>query len=179
MTAMSYVLNMTVALGGWIGLKARSRRNELNAMSLTVKEKELVSVGASLAAGCKFCADFHFREVQRAGASDDEIRKAMMDAIAVRDRAKSIMERHGLKLLALKLRRAAADEDDAESVGATDRMTELVSVAAAFAVNCTSSLDRHLAGAKSVGVTDEEVEDVIHLARFIKAKADSLCCKRI
>ncbi len=148
-------------------------------MSLTHKEKELVSVGASLAAGCKLCANFHFKEVQRAGASDDEIRQAMMDAIAVRDKARSIMERHGLKLLGLKFRRAAADEDDAESVGETDRMKELVSVAAAFAVNCTSSLDKHLAGAQSVGVTVDEIQEVIDLARFIKGKADSLCCKRI
>lgn len=148
-------------------------------MSLTNKEKELVSVGASLAAGCKLCANFHFKEVQRAGASDDEIRQAMMDAIAVRDKARSIMERHGLKLLGLKFRRAADDDDDAESVGETDRMKALVSVAAAFAVNCTSSLDKHLAGAQSVGVTDDEIQEVIDVARFIKGKADSLCCKRI
>ncbi len=148
-------------------------------MSLTNKEKELVSVGASLAAGCKLCANFHFREVQRAGASDDEIRQAMMDAIAVRDKAQRIMERHGLKLLGLKLRRAAADVDDAESVREPGRMKELVSVAAAFAVNCTSSLEEHLAGARSVGVTDDEIEKVIGVARFIKGKADSLCCQRI
>lgn len=148
-------------------------------MSLTTKERELVSVGASLAAGCKLCANFHYKEVQRAGATDDEIRKAMMDAISVRDQAKKIMERHGLKLLGLKSRRAADDEDDSGSVNEANRMTALVSVAAAFAVNCTTSLDKHLTTARSVGVTDDEIKEVVDLARFIKGKADSLCCKRI
>lgn len=148
-------------------------------MSLTTKERELVSVGASLAAGCKLCANFHYKEAQRAGGSDDEIRQAMMDAMAVRDQAKKIMERHGLKLLGLKIRRASADADAPESVGDTNRMTELVAVAAAFAVNCTTSLDKHLATARSVGVADDEIKEVVDLARFIKGKADSLCCKRI
>ncbi len=58
-------------------------------------------------------------------------------------------------------------------------MTELVSVAAAFTVSCTSSLDKHLAAARSVGVSDDEIQEVVDLARFIKGKADSLCCKRI
>ncbi len=151
----------------------------VKSMSLTTKEKELVSVGASLATGCKLCANFHYKEVRKAGASDDEIRQAMMDAISVRDQAKKIMERHGLKLLGLKFRRTADDDDDSEGVAETNRMTELVSVAAAFAVNCTSSLDKHLVTARSVGVTDDEIQEVVDLARFIKGKADSLCCKRI
>jgi AhpD family alkylhydroperoxidase len=145
-------------------------------MSLTIKEKELTAVGASLAAGCKSCTDYHFKKVRGAGASDEEIKKAMTDAIAVRDEARKIMEWHGLKLLGLMFRRAEDEEDDAIE---TNRMTELVSVAAAFVVNCTSSLEKHLAAARDVGVTDDEIAAVVDLARFIKGKADSLCCKLI
>jgi AhpD family alkylhydroperoxidase len=106
-------------------------------MSLTPKEKELVSVGASLAAGCKLCANYHFKKVRKAGATDEEIEQAMTDAIAVRDSARRIMEWHGLKLLGRKLR-----GEDSETPGegkGNARITELVSIAAAFAVNCTSS----------------------------------------
>lgn len=145
-------------------------------MSLTIKERELVAVGASLAAGCKPCADLHFKKVRGAGASDDEIEAAMRDAIAVRDRARRIMEGHGFRLLGLKLRRTEEQNDDN---GDTTRMKELVSIGAAFVVNCTSSLDKHLAAARSVGVADEEVQAVTELATFIKGQADSLCCKLI
>ena len=146
-------------------------------MSLTAKEEELIAVGASLAAGCKTCTSFHFREVRGAGASDEEIERAMKVAIAVRDKAKTIMERHGFNLLGRKkLERA---EDDDAHVGETTRIDELVSIGAAYAVNCTSSLDRHLAAARGVSVSEDEIEAVVDLARFIKGTADSLCCKLI
>ncbi len=143
-------------------------------MPLSVKERELVAVGVSLAAGCKTCTNFHFKKVRGAGASDEEIEQAMTDAIAVRDKAKRIMQWHGLRLLGLG---KARDEEDASSE--TSRMTELVSVGAAFVVNCTSSLEKHLAAARDTGVADDEIEAVLDLSRFIKGKADSLCCKLI
>ena len=143
-------------------------------MPLSVKERELVAVGISLAAGCKTCTNFHFKKVRGAGASDEEIEQAMTDAIAVRDKAKRIMQWHGLRLLGLG---KARDEEDASSE--TSRMTELVSVGAAFVVNCTSSLEKHLAAARDTGVADDEIEAVLDLSRFIKGKADSLCCKLI
>jgi len=143
-------------------------------MPLSAKERELVAVGISLAAGCKTCTNFHFKKVRGAGASDEEIEQAMTDAIAVRDKAKRIMEWHGLRLLGLG---KARDDEDASLE--TNRMTELVSVGAAFAVNCTSSLEKHLAAARDIGVADDEIEAVLDLSRFIKGKADSLCCKLI
>lgn len=146
-------------------------------MSLTAKERELIAVGVSLAAGCKTCTDYHFKKVRAAGASDEEIEQAMTDAIVVRDKAKGIMEGHGFKLLGFK-RFGRTEEDDGDS-GETTRLRELVSVGAAYAVSCTSCLDKHLARARSVGVTDEELEAVVDLARFIRGRADSLCCKLI
>jgi len=146
-------------------------------MSLTVKERELVAVGVSLAAGCKPCTDYHLNRVRRAGASDEEIEQAMLDAIAVRDKAKRIMQRHGFKLLSFK--KVGRTEDDDDELGEPTRMRELVSVGAAYAVSCTSSLEGHVATARSVGVEDDEIEAVVGLARFIRGKADSLCCRLI
>ncbi len=146
-------------------------------MSLTVKERELVAVGVSLAAGCKPCTNYHLKKVRVAGASNEEIEKAVLDAIAVRDKAKTIMQRHGFKLLGLK--RAERTEDIDDQRGEPTRMTELVSVGAAYALSCTSSLEEHVATARSIGVEDNEIEAVVGLARFIRGKADSLCCKLI
>ena len=147
-------------------------------MSLTTKEKELVAVGVSLAAGCKSCTNYHFKKVRDAGASDEEIEQAMVDAIVVRDKAKKIMEGHGFKLLSLK-RFGRTEDDDDDEAGEPSRMGELVSVGAAYAVNCTSSMDKHIAAARSLGIADDEIEAVVELARFIKGRADSLCCKLI
>jgi AhpD family alkylhydroperoxidase len=147
-------------------------------MSLTLKDKELVSIGASLAAGCKTCINYHFAKVRKAGASDEEIQAAMEDAVRVRDDARKIMERHGFKLLGLF--RGAADETEIdEGPNKATRVGELVSIAAAFSVNCTSSVERHIAAARTLGVTEEEIEAAVDVARFIKGKAESLCCKLI
>ena len=70
-------------------------------MSLTIKEKELVCIGAAVATGCKPCTDYHFKKVREAGASDEEIKLAISDALSVRDSAKEIMENHGLKHLGI------------------------------------------------------------------------------
>lgn len=153
-------------------------------MSLTDKEGELVSVGASLAAGCKPCTNYHFRRVRAAGASDVEIAQAMSDAVSVRDSAQKIMETHGLKLLgAARKALGISDEDSADNGRGRDarttRVTELVSIAAALAVNCTSNLNRHIETARTLGVSDPEIQTVLDKASFIKGKADSFCCKRI
>jgi AhpD family alkylhydroperoxidase len=135
-------------------------------MSLTIKEKELVNIGASVATGCKPCTDYHFKELQQTGASDDEIRQAISDALSVRDSAKEVMESHGLRHLGIE-----KELDERDSTEGTTRIRELVSVAAAFAVNCTSNLQRHIAAARTVGITEDEIGSVLDAAVFIKGEA--------
>lgn len=135
-------------------------------MALTFKERELANVGASVATGCKPCTDYHFNKVREAGASDEEIRQAISDAMEVRDSAREIMESHGLKHLgiATDVHVRPRDED-------TTRIRELVSVASAFAVNCTTGVKRHIAAARAIGITEEEIQSVLDAAQFIKGEA--------
>lgn len=135
-------------------------------MSLSFKEKELVNIGASVATGCKPCTDYHFKKVREAGATDKEIKDAISFAMLVRDSAREIMESHGLKHLGI-----AADEDYHTELDTSTRIKELVSIAAAFAVNCTTNVKKHVAAAKTVGITEEEVESVLDAALFIKGEA--------
>ncbi len=137
-------------------------------MSLNFKEKELVAVGASVAAGCKPCTNYHFKKVQEAGAFDEEIKQAISDATSMRDSAKRIMEAHALKHLGI-----VEDVDENDGSENTTRIKELVSVASAFAVNCTSNLEKHIALAQNVGISDSEIKSVLELALFIKGKASS------
>jgi AhpD family alkylhydroperoxidase len=153
-------------------------------MSLTEKERELVSIGASIASGCQLCTEVHVKDARKAGATEEEIARAASDAVATRNRANRVMERHTLKVLGQKLLGLRAEvepgegEETADEDGRT-RIDELVSVAAAHAVNCEQILERHAARARALGVTDREITVVLRLSKFIKGKADSLCCKWI
>lgn len=135
-------------------------------MALTFKEKELVNIGASVATGCKPCTDYHFEKVREAGASDEEIEQAISDALAVRDSAREIMESHGLSHLGI-----AKSVEDSSRAYRTTRIQELVAVGAAFAVNCTTNLEKHLAAAQSLGITEDEIRSVLEAALFIKGEA--------
>jgi AhpD family alkylhydroperoxidase len=137
-------------------------------MSLSFKEKELVNVGASVAAGCKPCTSYHFKKVRAAGATDCEIQQAISDAVNVRNSALEIMANHGLGLVAKSTKSSEVD-----STVAPTRIKALVSIAAAFAVNCTTNLEKHIALARNVGITDAEVMSVLDAASFIKGRAAS------
>jgi len=135
-------------------------------MPLTFIEKELANIGASVATGCKPCTDYHFSKVREAGASDEEIKKAISDAIEVRDSANEIMESHGLKHLGI-----AREGGSPPSNEETTRIKELVSVASAFAVNCTTSVEKHIAAARALGITEKEIDSILGAAQFIKGEA--------
>jgi len=136
-------------------------------MTLGVKEHELVAVSASVAAGCKPCTDYHLKAARTARLSDDEIRQAMIDAMSVRQNALELMKAYGLQLL------GEAVDASGDNGWESTRISELVAVAAAFAVNCTINLELHLAAAKALGIPDDEIDEVTKLARFIKGMAAS------
>jgi AhpD family alkylhydroperoxidase len=137
-------------------------------MSLTLKEKELVAVGNSVAAGCRPCTNYHMKKVKEAEATAGEIRQAIEIAAGIRRSAAEIMMAHGVRQL--------GDLDDAEYLapaGETSRIEELIAIGAAFAVNCTSTLKHHLKASGAAGISQDEVVEVAKLARFIKDKAAS------
>jgi len=136
-------------------------------MALRLKERELVAVGASVAAGCKPCTDYHLKAAREAKLSDDETHQAINGAISVRQNASGVMKAYALQRPGEVV--DAPGDTDSEST----RIKQLVAIAAAFAVNCTINLERHLAAAKVFGIADDEIGEVTKLARFIKAKAAS------
>ena len=137
-------------------------------MAITPKEKELAAVGISVAAGCKPCTDHHIGVARKARASDQEIKEAVVAALAVRRSATEIMEGYALANLG-----EPEPEADSGSSAETSRQRELVAMGAAFAVNCVSSLEAHLAAAEAVGITQEEITQIVKFAAFIKERAAS------
>lgn len=133
---------------------------------LSRKEKELVAVGASVAAGCIPCTRYHVEEVRAAGATTDEITHAVEAALCVKGSARGIMEKAAYDALG-----APKEEQAARCVGPTDRLKELVSIAAAVAVNCPTNFHKHVAAGRLVGVRDDEIQLVVGLAKMIRSKA--------
>jgi AhpD family alkylhydroperoxidase len=137
-------------------------------MTISTKEKELTAVGVSVATGCKPCTDYHVKAVRKAGATDDEIGQAVADALAVRRTATAIMARHARAHLG-KL----GPETGSRPTEQTNRIRVLVSIGAAFGVNCVSSLEQHLADAEAIGISQREIARIVKLAAFIKTRAAS------
>jgi AhpD family alkylhydroperoxidase len=132
-------------------------------MSWTPKEKELVALGISVAAGCRPCTSYHLKAVGKTDSSEEEIHDAIERAALIRRKAAGSMERYALG--------TSADESRGDG-GEFVRVAELLSVGAAYAVNCTEALDKHLRAARKGGITEEELQEVFELAAFIKDKAD-------
>lgn len=137
-------------------------------MALRLKEKELASVGISVVTGCKPCTDYHVKAAREARASDEEIKQAVADALAVRRGATEIMEGYALAKLG-----AEAHGSNSGRASETNRVKALVCVGAAFGVNCVSNLEEHLAAAENAGITQEEIGKIVKIAAFIKGRAAS------
>ncbi len=133
--------------------------------TLTQTEKELVAVGASIAAGCQPCTAYHFRAARDAGAGEEEIRRAVDDALCVRNSAAKIMA--GLAEKHMGGGHVAEEPCCSEKL----LMGELVSVSAAFAVNCVTSLEMHLASARRLGASERQIETTLGVARAVKKVA--------
>ena len=152
-------------------------------MILTGKDREFVSVGVSVAAGCKLCVEVHVKEARFQGVTEDEIAHSMNVGLGVRERARRIMKQHGLRVLGRKLAHVVTGTEEHGEASEADapgtRIDELTAVAAGFAVSCEASFEKHRAAARAAGATEEEIQESVRISRFIKGKADSLCCKRI
>lgn len=135
-------------------------------MAIDTREKELTAVAISVAAGCKPCTNYHVKAVREAGASDAEIKQAVADAVAVRERATQIMQAHALG----RLGEVEQGSVSTPLAGAT-RMQVLVSIGAAFGVNCVKTLEKNLAAAEAVGLSQDDIAKIVKLAILIKGRA--------
>jgi AhpD family alkylhydroperoxidase len=132
---------------------------------LNDKDRELIGIGASIAAGCQPCANFHLRAAGIAGASDAEIRQAVNAALSV--------SRHATEGMA----RLAAQHSGApisEPFGCQEKplVGELVSISAACAVNSVPDLETHITAARRLGATEEQILSAIKIASAVKGTAE-------
>jgi hypothetical protein len=83
-----------------------------------------------------------------------------------------LFARHGFsdRLLAEK-QLGGAPESDATNGSEKSLIGELVSVSAAFAVNCVTNLETHLTAAWQLGATARQIQTVLDIARAVKSMA--------
>ena len=65
--------------------------------ALSVKQKELIALGVSLATQCSYCLELHRQGAEKAGATQEEIAETVMVASALRAGAAIT---HGTQILA-------------------------------------------------------------------------------
>ena len=139
---------------------------------LSPKDKELVAIGASIGAGCQSCTAHHVEAAREAHATNEEIHEAIEWALVVR--------RHATRIMLGLAERLLGNEDAVESHEGRELplLGELVSIAAAIGLNCTSNLEMHLRAARKAGATNRQIRVVLTLARMVRkvamGKADAV-----
>ena len=133
--------------------------------TLTPKQKELVAVAASIAAGCRPCTTHHFDAARKAGATDAEIRRSVDCALAIRQRSTQLMA-----TLAEQLLNTTPQLDVPERPGGTV-IDELVCASAALAVNWVAGVEDHLSIARALGASDRQIQSALGMARLVKKVA--------
>ncbi len=137
-----------------------------NEIELNQKEKSLIAVGASVAAGCQPCTEYHVRGARADGACDRSIALAIETAISGRKSATTTMEEWAEHW------QGAKPEIGAEFRAQKRLMAELTSVATAAAVNSVPDLQKHLAAAREIGARPQQIHIAIEIARKIKRVAE-------
>lgn len=133
---------------------------------LTEKEKELIAIGASVAAGCQPCTQYRVKTARTAGACDRSLTLAVETALAVRQSATSTMDDWAGQC------QGARPPVDSAFREEKRRIAELTAVAAAFAVNSVPDLRARLEAARQCGATQEQFRVAIAIAGMVKKAAE-------
>jgi AhpD family alkylhydroperoxidase len=84
---------------------------------METKIKELIAIGASVTANCVPCLRFHLQQARKAGATPDEIQKAVAVGRMVRKGAASTWDEEAESLLGAVVSSSSTDtKDQAENV---------------------------------------------------------------
>lgn len=132
---------------------------------LNTKEKEMIALGASIAAGCQPCTIHHIEAARTVGTCDKGTTLAVTAGADVRRAATETMAAWGMEEL------GGTVELPDEWLAERRLIRALVSVAAAFAVNSVTEFHRFAEEAQHLGASDRQVQMALAIARKIKGVA--------
>jgi len=134
--------------------------------NLTEKDKEIINLATSLAAGCQPCLKYHLRKSKDVGLSEKEIYDIINQADMIYKRAKKLM-----KLRALDYVNANPVKKTGVHSGCQSRKEILVGLAVSYTVNSTDMTDQYLACARKSKMSESEISGILKLSKFTWSKA--------
>ncbi len=132
---------------------------------LALRERYLVGLAASVAAGCLPCADYHVQKATRAGITTSELGRTVSLAAAIRHRATEEIVRRDLP------RGTPPAADAVAAIEVDGDGSTLLAVTAAYAVNSQPLLSSCLDAAISRGASREQLLEAINIARAVRTMA--------
>ncbi len=133
--------------------------------TLSLKDRELIALGASVAATCQPCTVYHVKAAREAGLAETEIREAVNTALLVREASTEAMAGLADQLIEKRCPSEAACSPQSTLTGG------LVMLASAFAINCTSGLPGLMAAARELGASDPLLQETLLIARVVKKES--------
>ena len=133
---------------------------------LSVREREVVAVGAAIGAGCRPCTQYHVRAGLKAGLSEEEIRLAVEEAEVLRIHAATSIADFARGLL------GSPEERAAPLCSPADPFQALAQVGAATGSNAGQALDWLLPYARGLGLTNEALSEAVEMAGVVKRMAN-------
>jgi AhpD family alkylhydroperoxidase len=133
---------------------------------LTEKEREMINLGTSLAAGCQPCMKYHLRKCREIGLCKKEIHEIINLTEYICTRAFRIMKVRGLTFFI-----ARQNPETGVRVKCESRRDFLVGLAVSYALNNTDLTNRYLQHARQSGISDSAISRIVELSRFTCSKA--------
>ena len=129
---------------------------------LSLQQKELVAVGASVGAGCHPCVDHHLKAGAKAGLDGEQLLAAVTSAERVAAEAAVLMGDHV---------RAKLDPTVAEPALLSRLEEALTSLGAALGANDATNIERQLRTALDSGATKLQLQQAIETAKTVQENA--------
>jgi AhpD family alkylhydroperoxidase len=133
---------------------------------MNTKEKELIAVAVSVAAGCEPCIQHHVKAAKEAGGQPEELRRMVETALSVRERATQRMSAVASEELG-----TPAESPCCDSALPPSQLEALASAACALAANCGVGVPGFLSAAVAAGASERDGEVALGIARQIKKVA--------
>jgi AhpD family alkylhydroperoxidase len=138
---------------------------ESGVVGLTVADKELVALGASVGAGCHPCTQYHTQAALKAGLTGEAVQ-------CVIDQAQAVRARGGIAVANVGRRILGVDEQELAAQGPPPcRGSALVWLGAAAGCNSGVLLAEYAAQAAALGLGAVELREAIDVAEMVKSMA--------
>ncbi|MDH3511770.1 MAG: hypothetical protein OER85_13030 [Gammaproteobacteria bacterium] len=137
-------------------------------MAITPQERELVIIGISVASGCKGTLQESATVARQLHVPQKDIDDSISTAIRMREAATHSIAHFVSEGFAETGEPKLQPVDDDHQ-----RIEALVSIGAAFAVNCVANLREQIANAKTLGIPEDDLNAVVSLSAYMKVMAAS------